>query len=116
MLDRPRGVGRVARARFCSMSRLPLLLIVLAVCQGCDRRKGPSGEMKPADDWGGGDPSDPHAQVAPTHMDDPHAGVDMNDPHAGVDMGGGDPTALAPPDDRQIDPNKYLRGTITLTD
>jgi hypothetical protein len=103
-----------------AMSRVAILLAAAAVLvAGCDRRKGPAAEMKPADDWG--DPSNPHAEVAPT--DDPHAGLDMNggdddepaNPHAGVDMsgGGGD---LAPAEDREIDPNKYLRGTIVLTD
>src|SRR5215510_456991 len=106
------------------MRRLVLLLCTVTALSACERRKGPQGKV--ADDWGGGgDPSNPHAQVGPSEMgglgggdpSDPHAGVDMgggdpSDPHAGVDMGGG----MAPPDDREIDPNKYLRGKIVLTD
>jgi hypothetical protein len=100
------------------MSRVALLLFaVAAVGFGCDRRKGPAAEMKPDDDWG--EPSNPHAEVATT--DDTHAGLDMqgggdpSDPHAGLDMGGG-AGDLAPPEEREIDPNKFLRGTIVLTD
>jgi hypothetical protein len=101
------------------------LLFVLAVLSlaGCDRRKGPGGEMKKAEDWGGGDQAakadnphagmdmaDPHAGV---DMADPHAGVDMADPHAGVDMTG--PGGLPAPDpNRPIDPSKFIRGTIAL--
>jgi hypothetical protein len=103
------------------MSRVPTLLLCLALLGSCERRKGGAENMKKAEDWGAaGDPTNPHAEVAP--QDDPHAGVDMGggggDPHAGVDMGGGgDPHGnMEPPPDRQIDPNKYLSGRMVLTD
>jgi hypothetical protein len=90
-------------------------LAVLSLVAGCDRRKGPAGEMKKAEDWGSGDEEaakadNPHAGM---DMNDPHAGVDMADPHAGVDMTG--PGGLPAPDpDRAIDPSKFIRGTIAL--
>jgi hypothetical protein len=90
------------------MSRISVLLVLTLI--SCDRRKGPTGEMKQAEDWG--DPSNPHAEVAPSvDEEDPHAGIDMNDPHGGID-----PTEMAPSEDRAIDPNKFLRGSIALTD
>ena len=92
------------------MSRLAILVLcAAAVVGGCERRKGGAEHYKQAEDWGQGDPSDPHAEVAP--QDDPHAGIDMSgggeeDPHAGME----------PPADREVDPNKFLAGTIVLTD
>jgi hypothetical protein len=100
------------------MSRASVLLVlaVPVALAACDRRKGGAADMKAAEDWGGGgaatapDPSDPHAGIP---MNDPHAGVDMADPHAGVDMTG--PGGLPAPDpDRPIDPNKFVKGSISL--
>ena len=91
-----------------------LLFCLLLV--GCEQRKGPGAEMKPAEQWNApaapaADPhagvpmNDPHAGMA---IDDPHAGMAIDDPHAGLDMGGQRPVPA------QIDPNKYLRGTLEL--
>jgi len=60
------------------------------------------------------DMNNPHGGMG---MGDPHAGLDMNNPHAGLDMGdaGVDvmQLGLEPPDpERDIDLNKYLRGTL----
>jgi len=81
--------------------------------------------MKPAEDWGAAavDPNDPHAGVPMNDphaggtggmpMDEAHAGIPQDDPHAGMDMTG--PGGLPAPDpDRPIDPNKFVKGKITL--
>jgi hypothetical protein len=106
------------------------------VAQGCskDEARDPADDMPVAKNWGGGGSAeDPHGSAA---GGDPHAGMDMGggDPHAGMDMGGGDPHAgmdmggdphagvqagpggMLPPDpNREIDPNKFLRGTLSAS-
>lgn len=106
------------------MRYLPIVVLALV---GCEQRKGPGADMKPAESWNapGGeaaeaDPDDPHAALgvgaARGAADDPHAGLDIDhggDPHAGVDMTG--PGGLPAPDpDRPVDPNKFLKGKIAL--
>jgi hypothetical protein len=109
------------------MSRVTVLALALAAIASCEKKNENTG-LPPAPQWhgsgGGGGaggpiaPSDPHAGVdmGGGGGGDPHAGMDMGgggDPHAGMNMGGG--MAGAGPDpNRPIDPNIYLRGTISV--
>ena len=112
-------------------STLMALVAATLVLGGCSKEKGKQG-LPPAESWQApvaGGPgaaaaaSNPHASNPHAAAGDPHAGMGMgNDPHAGMDTGGSggqgggvDVTALglqAPDPDRQIDPDKYLSGTI----
>jgi hypothetical protein len=119
------------------MSRLTVLALALAAIAACEKKNENTG-LPPATQWqgsaGGGAggpiaPGDPHAGMGGgAGAGDPHAGMDMGgggDPHAGMDMGGGggDPHAgmgmgggagMGPDPNRPINPNVYLRGTITV--
>jgi hypothetical protein len=117
--------------------RIAFVACALIVSGACDKKEKENKGLPPADNWqapttdqAGGQaqaPANPHGM---NMGGDPHAGMNMGggDPHAGMNMGGNphagqgqgsvDPTALglAPPDpERQIDPNKYLKGTIKPT-
>jgi hypothetical protein len=71
----------------------------------------PHAGVAPDNPHAGGAPANPHAGVAPAN---PHAGVAPADPHGGsVDEL---PPGLEPPDpNREIDPNKYLKGKIVAS-
>lgn len=95
-----------------------LSLIACALLVGCERKRQADG-LPPAQNWseGAGNAAALPA-MGNTSATNPHAGVDMNDPHAGVDMsgaGGVDVTKMGlqgPDPNRQVDPNKYVRGVI----
>ena len=118
------------------MSRVTVLTLALALAAiaGCDKKNentglppapqwqgsaggGAGGPITPADPhagMGGGGAADPHAGMGIGGGGDPHAGMGMSgDPHAGMGAGGG--MAGAGPDpNRPINPNIYLRGTISV--
>jgi hypothetical protein len=109
------------------MNKLCIAFVACAliVSGACGKKEKENKGLPPADNWQAPttDPAGGQAQANPhgTNMGggDPHAGMNMGgNPHAGQGQGSVDPSALglAPPDpERQIDPNKYLKGTIKPT-
>lgn len=128
------------------MTKFHILAMACALFVGgaCDKKSEEKKGLPPASDWktppsspAAGDPAaaqagNPHGATAPGGAEaalgqsNPHGGMDMNqNPHAGANQAGQggqagvDVTAmgLKPPDPgRAIDPNKYLKGTIKVTD
>jgi hypothetical protein len=110
--------------------RYALIISAALIVVACgDKKKDDLQGLPPADDWhaqgmaGTAPGADPHGGMANPHAGmgagDPHAGMDMNDPHAGMNMGGSsvEELGLPPPDpNKPIDPDKYLRGIITVAD
>lgn len=119
------------------------LLVVLAFSAtlGCsrDRNKQAAEGLPPASEWKKGAANDLPDVAPPPGMqaghgagnvdpNDPHAGLgidvgamagggDGSDPHAGLDMSGGGANVppLPPPDpNRKIDPNRFVKGTISV--
>lgn len=105
------------------------LVVATVAVSGCDKKKDPGAGLPPAASWNApaaspGTTAAPLPGVRPPmggNPNDPHAGLDMNDPHAGLGMGGQPPAVTelglqAPDPTRQIDPSKFLKGTVQPTE